>query len=79
MTSPAMNVPESSTKTNIQSPVNAASTASDFAAILLHRYFPLHGLPDPIQSHRGTQFTSATFQKLMDILRVKSTISVTNH
>ena len=41
----------------------------------LRRYYPHHFLPRAIVSDRGTQFTSAFWKRVCDILKIKRRLS----
>lgn len=54
---------------------DAKSTAKAF----LQSIFRIHGLPSDIYTDRGSQFTSALWQNLMEELGIKSKIATTDH
>ena len=54
---------------------NAEQTAKAFIKII----FRLHGLPKEIYTDRGSQFTSALWQELMEKLRISPKIATTDH
>lgn len=51
----------------------------DLMDLLLHHYFPLHGLFKSIQSDCGPQFSSAALQSLLRLLKVESKLSFARH
>ena len=53
--------------------------ATETAKAFIKEIFRLHGLPKDIYTDRGTQFTSALWQELMEKLRIKSKIATTDH
>ena len=54
-------------------------SAEDTAQIFFQHVFRLHGLPDDIVSDRGSQFTSLFWQRLCQLLKVKSNMSTAFH
>lgn len=53
--------------------------AKKTAKAFLNSIFRIHGLPSDIYTDRGSQFTSALWQSLMEELHIKSKIATTDH
>jgi len=54
---------------------DAKQTAKDF----ITNIFKLHGLPCDMYTDRGSQFTSALWEEVMEYLNIKSKIATTDH
>ena len=60
-------------------PFKQIPDAKQTAKAFMENIFRLHGLPKDIITDRGSQFTSALWQELMDLLCIKSVIATTDH
>jgi len=54
---------------------NTKQTAKTF----MNNIFKLHGLPQDINTDRGSQFTSALWNEFMHLLKIKNNITTTYH
>ena len=60
-------------------PFKQIPDAKQTAEAFMNNIYKLHGLPKDIITDRGSQFTSALWQELMELLGVKSIIATTDH
>ena len=60
-------------------PCNKTLTSEDTAKLLLENLYKQFGLPDKIISDRGPQFASKAFKELLNLLGIKSALSMAYH
>ena len=60
-------------------PCNKTLTSEDTAKLLLENLYKRFGLPDKIISDRGPQFASKAFKELLNLLGIKSALSMACH
>ena len=60
-------------------PCNETATAPQVASYFMDHVFKLHGLPSDIVSDRGSVFVSKFWQRLMQLLQIKSNLTTAYH
>ena len=60
-------------------PCKESMSSSDLADLYINNIFKLHGLPDDIESDRGTVFRSKFWLSLLESLKIKSKLSTAFH
>ena len=60
-------------------PCNKTLTSEDTGKLLLENLYKRFGLPDKIISNRGPQFASKAFKELLNLLSIKSALSMAYH
>jgi transposase InsO family protein len=60
-------------------PIPSTFSGVNLGQLLYERYFPLHGIPEIVQSDQDPQFTSKIFKTLLENFNIENRTSVTAH